>query len=137
MHFRCIVGAVLVSTMLAACMSTGVKVDPQQVASFRAGVTTKQEVESRLGSPTVQSMLPDGTSILVYSFTSAQARPASFIPLIGMFAGGADVKSQSVSFQFGPDGILKGSTSTAAQSGSQMGTTTSTPMQTDQPRQVQ
>lgn len=128
---------VLLAATLAGCMSTGVKVDPDQAAAFRPGVTTKQEVVSRLGAPTVQSTLPDGTSILVYSFAAAQARPASFIPIVGMFAGGADVKSSSYSFQFGPDGVLKGLSSTAAQSGSQMGTTTATPMQTDQPRKVQ
>lgn len=118
-------------------MSTGVKVDPAQAASFQPGVTTKQEVESRLGAPSVDSTLPDGSSILVYSFTATQARATSFIPIVGAFVGGADVKSSSFTFRFGPDGILKGTSTTAAQSGSQAATTTGTPMQTDQPRQVQ
>ncbi|WP_207000674.1 hypothetical protein [Trinickia mobilis] len=123
---------------LAGCVSSGVEVKPEQTSDFRAGVTTRQEVISRLGTPTTQATLPDGSTMLVYSFSAAQARPASFIPILGAFVGGADARSSMVSFQFTPAGVLKGSSSTSSQSGSQMGTTTTTtPMQTDQPRQVQ
>ncbi|MGB8422221.1 MAG: hypothetical protein WCE85_38655 [Paraburkholderia sp.] len=76
--------------------------------------------------------------MLIYAFSAAQARPASFIPIVGAFAGGADARSSMVSFQFTPAGVLKSSSSTTSQSGSQLGTTTTnTPMQTDQPRTVQ
>lgn len=119
-------------------MSTGVEVRPDQTADFRNGVTTRQEVVARLGNPTTQATLPDGSTMLVYAFSAAQARPASFIPIVGAFAGGADARSSMVSFQFAPDGLLKSSSSTSSQSGSQLGTTTtSQPMQTAQPRTVQ
>jgi outer membrane protein assembly factor BamE (lipoprotein component of BamABCDE complex) len=130
--------ALALCAALAGCMSTGVEVKPEQTADFRAGITTRQQVLSRLGIPTTQATLPDGSTMLVYAFSAAQARPASFIPIVGAFVGGADARSSMVSFRFGPDGVLKSSSSSASQSGSQLGTTTTTaPMQTDQPRQVQ
>jgi outer membrane protein assembly factor BamE (lipoprotein component of BamABCDE complex) len=133
-----IVGAVLLSVALAGCVSSGVEVKPEQTANFRPGVTTRQEVLAKLGNPTTSSTLPDGSTMLVYAFSAAQARPASFIPIVGAFVGGADAHSSMVSFQFTPAGVLKSSSSATSQSGSQMGTTTTTsPMQTDQPRQVQ
>lgn len=44
--------------------------------------------------------------MLIYSFSHAQARPASFIPVVGLFAGGADVRSSSVVLTFDRLGIL-------------------------------
>jgi outer membrane protein assembly factor BamE (lipoprotein component of BamABCDE complex) len=132
------IAVVLLTVALAGCVSSGVEVKPEQTSDFRPGVTTRQEVVARLGNPTTTATLPDGSTMLVYAFSAAQARPASFIPIIGAFAGGADARSSMVSFQFTPAGVLKSSSSTASQSGSQLGTTTTnTPMQTDQPRTVQ
>jgi outer membrane protein assembly factor BamE (lipoprotein component of BamABCDE complex) len=134
---RVITLALLVG-MLAGCVSSGVEVKPEQTANFQPGVTTRQEVVARLGNPTTVSTLPDGTVMMVYAFSAAQARPASFIPIVGAFVGGADARSSMVSFQFTPAGVLKSSSSTTSQSGSQLGTTTTnTPMQTDQPRTAQ
>jgi outer membrane protein assembly factor BamE (lipoprotein component of BamABCDE complex) len=130
--------AALLCAALAGCMSTGVEVRPDQTADFRNGVTTRADVLARLGAPTTQATLPDGSTMLVYAFSAAQARPASFIPIVGAFAGGADARSSMASFQFAPDGVLKSSSSSSSQSGSQLGTTTtSQPVQTAQPRTVQ
>jgi outer membrane protein assembly factor BamE (lipoprotein component of BamABCDE complex) len=130
--------AILLCAVLVGCMSAGVEVKPEQTSDVRPGVTTRDQVISRLGAPTSTSTLPDGSTMLVYSFVAARARPASFIPIVGAFVSGADSRSSMVSFQFTPDGILKGSSSSATQSGAQLGTTTTdAPMQTDQPRQVQ
>ena len=120
---------------LAGCMSTGVEVRQDQTASFKTGSTTTQDVVSRLGAPTSRTSLPDGSSMLVYSFAAAQARPASFIPIVGMFAGGADSRSSMVMFQFAPDGTLKSTTRSDSAMGSRMGTvTTDASMATAQPR---
>lgn len=134
-----IAAAALAATCaLTGCMSTGVEVRSDQTADFHNGVTTRAEVLARLGTPTTQATLPDGSTMLVYAFSAAQARASSFIPIVGAFVGGADAHSSMVSFQFTSDGLLKSSSSTSSQSGSQLGTTTTTqPMQTAQPRTVQ
>ena len=41
-----------------------------------------------------------------YVFAHSQARPGSFIPLIGPLVGGADSRASNVIFLFGPDGRL-------------------------------
>jgi outer membrane protein assembly factor BamE (lipoprotein component of BamABCDE complex) len=133
-----IAAALVASYMLGGCMSTGVEVKPEQTSDFRQGVTTRAEVLGRLGTPTTQATMPDGSTMLIYSFAASQARPASFIPLVGAFAGGADARSSMVEFVFTPDGVLKSSSSSTSQSGSQMGTTTTNQsIPTDQPRKVQ
>jgi hypothetical protein len=135
---RVLCAAACAAALLSGCMSSGVEVKPEQTASFRPGVTTDHEVVARLGAPTARTTLPDGSTIMTYAFSAAQARPASFIPIIGAFAGGADARSSAVTFRFGPDHLLQGSSSTSSQSGTQLGTTTTTaPLTTDQPRQVQ
>lgn len=120
---------------LAGCMSTGVEVSQDQTSSFKTGTTTQQEVVARLGAPTSRTSLPDGSSMMVYSFASAKARPASFIPIVGAFVGGADSRSSMVMFQFAPDGTLKSTTRSDSAMGSRMGTvTTDASMDTAQPR---
>jgi outer membrane protein assembly factor BamE (lipoprotein component of BamABCDE complex) len=132
------IAILVLAVALAGCVSSGVEVKPEQTSDFRPGVTTRQQVVARLGNPTTTATLPDGSTMLVYAFSAAQARPASFIPIVGMFAGGADARSSTVSFQFTPAGVLKSSSSTTSQSGSQLGTTTTdTPLKVDQPRQAQ
>lgn len=120
---------------LAGCMSTGVEVSQDQTSSFKTGTTTQQEVVARLGAPTSRTSLPDGSSMMVYSFAAAQARPASFIPIVGAFVGGADSRSSMVMFQFAPNGTLKSTTRSDSAMGSRMGTvTTDASMDTAQPR---
>ncbi|MBI2254728.1 MAG: hypothetical protein HYU58_08930 [Proteobacteria bacterium] len=56
--------------------------------------------------------------MLIYNYASYQARPASFIPLIGPLVGGADVQTSMVWFQFGPDGTLTNYTAQNSATGS-------------------
>jgi outer membrane protein assembly factor BamE (lipoprotein component of BamABCDE complex) len=124
--------------LLAACSSTGVEVKPEQTADFRPGVTTRQDVLARLGPPTGQSTSSDGTSVLVYSFAATQVRPATFVPFFGALIGGADTRASSVAFTFDANGKLVRSSASSSAVGSALGTTTtSDPMNTDQPRQPQ
>ncbi len=101
------IGWLLAIVTLAGCVSSGRPVDQAKVAAFERGKTTSAEVQAALGPPNGSSVLGDGSSVLVYAYTHAQARPESFIPIIGPLVGGADATSQTVSFTFGPDGVLR------------------------------
>jgi hypothetical protein len=96
---------VLCST-LAACISAGVDVKPEQLSKFKQDVTTLEEVVTELGSPTAQTALRDGSTVLIYSFVTSRPRPESFIPFIGPLFGGADTQSSTVVFEFDEHGIL-------------------------------
>jgi outer membrane protein assembly factor BamE (lipoprotein component of BamABCDE complex) len=85
---------------LAGCASTGTKVETSQIQQFQKGVTTYPEVVAALGDPTTVTTDSDGKKSAVYTYAQSKIRPESFIPYVGLFAGGADVKSTAVVFRF-------------------------------------
>jgi hypothetical protein len=108
------------AVVLSGCVSGGVKVEERQLASFQRGQTTYGQVVGQLGAPNASTLMPDGRRMIVYSYVQAQARPESFIPIVGAFVGGADSRSNMVSLIFTREGILESYSSTQAQYG--MGT---------------
>ncbi len=108
------ISAFAIAAILAGCASSGTKVTEQQAGQFEKGKSTEAEVIARLGTPTSTTRMADGSRLDAYAYTQAQARAASFIPVVGLMAGGADAKVSIVSFKFGPDGLLVDWTSTAS-----------------------
>lgn len=129
--------AVLCTAFLAGCVSHGVQVSAEKVAQFKPGVTTEADVVAALGQPSSVTTT-NGTRILMYTGAQAQARPASFIPIVGLFAGGADVRYSMTMFKFGSDGKLVDTSQTNGASGANTGFAAGTMPQTpDQPRRVE
>lgn len=91
---------------LTACASTGTMVRPEQIADFRAGETTYQDVVDRLGPPNARTTYPDGSFAIAYAHTSVTVRPETLIPVIGAFVGGADGATRTVGFRFDKNGVL-------------------------------
>lgn len=106
--------------LLSGCASGGVKVEERQLSSFERGRTTYSQVIGQLGAPTANTLMNDGRRVIVYTFVQAQARPESFIPIVGIFVGGADSQATSASLIFDREGVLESYSSTQAQYG--MGT---------------
>lgn len=88
---------------LTDCASSGVEVMDSQLTQFQKGVTTEGDVLRALGPATTTSSNSDGSAMLVYTGVHARAKAASFIPIVGIFAGGATAEATSVAFRFGPD----------------------------------
>lgn len=127
--------ALLLVAMIYGCASTGVEVNNEQLSQFKEGVTTESEVVAKLGQPNTVSQTPHGKT-LIYVYAHAQARPASFIPIVGIFAGGADVRSTSATFNFDKSGVLKSVYSSQSAQGTGTGFAAGQPIQqVDQPRQ--
>jgi len=101
--------ALAISIALAGCANSGVMVSEQQAAQFKKGVTTEHDIVAALGQPTITAT-HDGTRVLSYGGARIQARAASFIPIVGIFAGGADVNSSAVTFVIRADGLLEDTT---------------------------
>lgn len=108
---------VMLCADLMGCVASGTQVKERQLSQFKAGETTYSQVVSDLGPPNSNSLLPDGTRLIAYTYVQAAARPESFIPIIGPFVGGADVHSNMVTFRFDADGKLMTYSSTATQVG--------------------
>jgi outer membrane protein assembly factor BamE (lipoprotein component of BamABCDE complex) len=128
----------LMGVSLCGCVSAGVQVQPEKLQAMKVGETTYQEVVARLGTPTANVISSNGQRVIVYSFVHSQARPESFIPIVGPLVGGADATANSVTFIFGPDGKLMSYSSSDANVGASTGAAAGyEPPVPDQPRRVE
>lgn len=100
-----------IACMLAAAVSgcasqTGVQVQEAQLSAFQKGITTEADVIRAFGAPVTSVRNSDGQKTIGYSFSQVKIRGATFIPIVGMFAGGADSKMNSTIFTFDKDGKM-------------------------------
>lgn len=129
-------GLIPILFFLGSCVSTGVQVKEDQLTAFEKGRTTISDVTQTLGAPTTNMVQPDGSRVLVYTYVKAQARPESYIPILGAFVGGADSKSSSVAIRFDARGVLIDYSSVESTFGTGTGLSGGPPLpRTDQPRQ--
>jgi hypothetical protein len=83
-------------------------------APFTIGTTTYQTVIDQLGRPSATSALGDGTKVIVYMSSRTKVKGASYVPIVGLFAGGAKSRMVIRTFTFGPDGLLQNYSTTDA-----------------------
>lgn len=91
---------------LSGCATIGREVTTEQTQQFQKGKTTATEVVRALGAPTSKAVDSEGRQTLSYVFSHSQLRAASFIPIVGIFAGGADGRTSVAAFVFSKDGVL-------------------------------
>lgn len=97
---------------LGGCVSVGTKVDPNVVKAFQPGVTTISEAEAKLGQPNQVSHDSDGQTIVVYMYAKSHASGASYIPIVGIFAGKGISDTVSTTLTFDKQGrFVKSTTS--------------------------
>jgi hypothetical protein len=102
---------ILVCLAISACNSSGTKVTEQQAAQFTPGKTTEGDVIAVLGPPNHSTKNADGSSMIVYFHTATAVNAATFIPVVGVLAGGASTTNDSVTFSFDKAGLLTGHSS--------------------------
>ena len=122
---------------LVGCASTGVKVSDEKLDSFKKGESTVSQVLAALGQPTTTMKMGDGTVMLQYAYSEASVRAASFIPVVGLVAGGSDIHVSTAVLRFDAEGKLIDVTRSSSQYGTGTGVSagqvSTTPIQ--QPRQ--
>jgi len=99
--------AIFIFIFLISCVTSGVKVSYDKLSSFKIGTTTESQILNDLGQPTSSVFKTGGIKIYTYTYVSYQSNAASFIPIVGLLAGGADVETSSVTFTFNEGGILQ------------------------------
>lgn len=92
--------------VLPGCVSSGTQVADSALTQFESGRTTEAQVVHALGMPQAVSE-QGGERYLTYAGAHAQAKAANFIPIVGLFAGGASVQSSAVVFHFNAAGVLQ------------------------------
>lgn len=111
----------LVATLVAGCAASGVQVSERAALQFKEGVTTESEIVQTLGKPT-SVYVAQGIRVISYSGMQYQVKGATFIPIVGAFAGGADYAFTTASYEINGEGTLTKVTYTQHGSGSRSGT---------------
>lgn len=99
--------AVLLAIGLSACATHGQKIDNDSVSQIKKGQTSEQQVVEMFGEPASTGFSSDGSKNLTFSYASAQANPASFIPFIGFLFSGVDSESQYLYVTVDKNGKVK------------------------------
>jgi outer membrane protein assembly factor BamE (lipoprotein component of BamABCDE complex) len=102
---------------IVACVSAGHQVTESDLQQFQVGKSTVTDVLNALGQPTGNYISSAGGRTFIYSYTHAQARPDTFIPIVGGLVGGSDTSSNVVTLNFDKDGILTNYTSGSTSQG--------------------
>ena len=98
---------IVAALALAGCATSGREISVSQMGAMEKGKTTYAEVLQRLGKPTMDVITAAGDRTTLYNFSKAGIKGATFIPIVGLFAGGMNVSGSSVTFSFDPAGVLK------------------------------
>lgn len=96
----------LMALCIAGCASSGTKVTEASLPQFHQGITTEADVEKSLGKPQTTGVSSDGTRSIAYVYSAVKMKGASFIPIVGLFAGGATGQTTIVNFHFDAAGKL-------------------------------
>ncbi len=93
--------------------------DSSKIGQIQKGVSTKDSIRSAFGDPEGVSYEANGDEIWTYSYSRSSVTPATYVPVVGMFAGGATVKSSALVVTFDSRGVVKeyATDSTGATSG--------------------
>ncbi|HEY4415935.1 MAG TPA: outer membrane protein assembly factor BamE [Verrucomicrobiae bacterium] len=89
--------------LLAGCVSYGRKIDQSKAAQIKIGQTTRSQVVQLIGSPDQITTMGDGLVTFHYMFVRATPNAANFVPIVGAFAGGANVQNESLMIMFTND----------------------------------
>lgn len=84
------------SLLLCGCASVGNNYDSRKVADIQPGKTSEADLVKMFGAPEQQGINSSGQTTMQWIYTEATAKGASFIPVVGLFAGGANTKSKSL-----------------------------------------
>jgi outer membrane protein assembly factor BamE (lipoprotein component of BamABCDE complex) len=101
----------LIAIALAGCALSGnVRVRDETsdtVASkVTKGVTTEAQVKVMFGEPSDVSLTDQGSEVWKYVYAHATAKPINFVPIVGLFAGGADGTKNELVFIFDSQKVL-------------------------------
>lgn len=114
--------AIAIILALTGCASVGTPIDKAHVAEVERGKTTYSDVVAKFGKPTVVSTSDTGEKIVIYSYAHAQVKGATFIPIVGLFAGGMDTTADTVTFTFDKNDVLLTKSTTAGNMSTHHGT---------------
>lgn len=101
------VAAAVIFCFLTGCASQGRVIDLQQVKQIQEGVSTEADVQRLLGAPYAKSLSSDGKIIMQYIHTVSKTKGSTFVPVVGLFKGGVNIRQETLSVLIGADGKVE------------------------------
>ena len=116
-HTTCAALAALLA-LLPGCASTGRNFDDSKVAQIKKGETTETDLKTLFGPPESRIVDSEGTTHLNWMYGETRMKGEGFIPIAGVFIGGANSSHKLLTVTLGPDGKVTRFTSSGG--GSEM-----------------
>lgn len=104
--FSAVLVAALVLTSTAPAWAAKAITDAD-LAQLKIGQTTYHDVVARFGPPVSTERSSDGVQVIVYAVVRTHIKAASYLPIVGLFAGGATAASSTETFVFDGNGVLQ------------------------------
>ncbi len=104
--FKTAFTAAIAAVVLSACASAGNPINRQKVQALHVGQTTITQARASLGKPNAEIASYGGTTMLEYIHVTVRPNGATFIPVVGLFAGKATSTSDVLLLTFDRKGIL-------------------------------
>jgi len=106
-----VAGALLTLIVLSGCSSTAgnqsIKNETQQSIASKIfkGRTTKQDILQQFGEPTRKTTIDTNEDMWFYSIMNSNISATSYIPIVGLFSNGTDMKSKALTVTFQGDKV--------------------------------
>lgn len=106
-----VTGALLTIIVLSGCASTAgnqsIKNETQQsiASKIMKGRTTKQDILQQFGEPTRKTTVDTNEDMWFYSIVNSNMSATSYIPIVGLFSNGTDMKSKNLTITFAGDKV--------------------------------
>jgi outer membrane protein assembly factor BamE (lipoprotein component of BamABCDE complex) len=86
----------VIALCLSGCISVGRPFEQSSVEKLQKGETTRAQVLALFGSPDQVTRDSSGTESFYYYFCKTTPSAATFVPVVGAFAGGGTIQQQSL-----------------------------------------
>lgn len=103
---KTLIAITLTAAILAGCAASGTQVSQKAALQFEEGKTTEAQIIGVLGRPTSVTVT-NGMRLITYSGAQYQTNAATFVPIVGLFAGGSNYAVSVAAYQIGMDGVLQ------------------------------
>jgi len=106
-----VAGSLLTIIVLSGCASTAgnqsIKNETQQSIASKIikGRTTKQDISREFGDPTRKTTVDTNQDMWFYSIMNSNMSVMSYIPIVGIFSNGTDMKSKALTVTFQGDKV--------------------------------
>lgn len=98
---------IIAAILIGGCASSGAPIKQSELSGFVKGETTHDQVISSLGKPQSVTANADGTKTLVYVHVNTKVSAATYIPIVGAFAGGATSNAKTLTVHINANNTVK------------------------------